>query len=944
MLEEKSCDYCGSEFSPELLQYFTESNKSVFCENCGTEVVRRNEKISSSDLSFDIKSILKKIPRYINEKFRFEKNPILRVAMDSDFSRIFKDNFKLVASRIIYCYIRALEEESGFTVQNTELTSDILDTIFEHIKSLMSERLDHQYLENLNRISIREFEKWLQSLQAKLKLNKRFHQDFIIYLRWLTSRVYTIIAELWDAPDLPKFYRVIRDDLKFFIIFRSDSSPSLPPGIFKEVKQASLKLKNPYKLMVIVSQILNDLITGSKKLVSENLPLGFKRNPKYLASMLIYYGLRHEDYNNHHKKYRIYSATKYLNDFYPKDSTMKKAMTTLPSKVYDFLSDGMKTKILYFPRGQKNLGEKIKNKVKNLKSNERNEKFFSELKNCIKKYSEKLDDSNILCNLGLVILKDAFKSTNERLYSYLIGKIRYGLPKYYAVGFLFFALNHKSYENKTISISSYSDLYFKEFKKSNFVIISSLYEILSEQMKSEINYLPKRRYKLEKEFDENLVWEYFTEFLQIFDPRFYENLYENAEKLYHTAKLNGFEYDSLSSKNPKFLSFTLLFFSLLNTDSLVITKDSLYSKLRKNGFEISHTIADKVINKFEEYIRDSLLRAPRRTITQQRFKDLLVSLKEQAKEKKSTRNIVLYDLILRTLRLYKNDFEQFIIDISFISSQGTTRILERLSNPDVLDKELYLTRFISNYKELIDNLNVCSKDKRELIRKLKEFDEIRRNYYKFDESKYQKKKREKERYNKYRSTFFSFEVRVERFLLMLGFSPYDGFDLWENKIFVKGKFRIFANFHHYRYNPEEQSKEDLVFIPIKPPRNIRSGEYLTKTYLTHNVISGLEGHLRRSDISEEVRLKMLLKLQKIEGLIKYNSSLLEKAVHTKNHELLYHLRNWDKEDIKRAINRLKDYKFTWVKEIERYLPTAEGYDYVRISKKETNLIIKGIRK
>lgn len=177
---------------------------------------------------------------------------------------------------------------------------------------------------------------------------------------------------------------------------------------------------------------------------------------------------------------------------------------------------------------------------------------------------------------------------------------------------------------------------------------------------------------------------------------------------------------------------------------------------------------------------------------------------------------------------------------------------------------------------------------------------------------------------------------------MLGFSPYDCFDLWRNKIYIKGKYRIYANFHHYHCYPEEQSKSDLVFIPIKPPKKIRVGEYLTKKYLTHNTTSGLEGNLKRTDISDETRSRIIKRLQKIESIIEYNTTILEKAVYSQNHELLYELKNWITEDTNRVIDRLKDKTFSWAKKIEKYLPTAEGYEQQRINAKETESIIKKI--
>lgn len=525
----------------------------------------------------------------------------------------------------------------------------------------------------------------------------------------------------------------------------------------------------------------------------------------------------------------------------------------------------------------------------------------------------------------------------------LVKNVRYSLPKYYAVGFIFFAINHKSYKNITINITAFSNNYFKDFKKSNYSIISKLYNYLSKQIGNKINYSPKIRFDPDKIFNENLVWEYFSEYLIIFDSSLHKELLKNAKELYNISKLNKFNPKLLSSKNPKYLAFTLMFFSLLNSDYKQITKDQLFDKFRENHIEISHTIANKDINTFHFFIKDSLIRSPRMVTDEYFFKDKLERLKRNSKKEKRFGNEVMYDLILSTLKLYKNNFEKFVNDLTFISSQGNKRILERLSNPNVFDKELYLTKFLKKYEDLIKNLKASSKDKEILLVLLKKFQQRRKKYYKYEE-KSRKKERDKERYLKYGDFFYSHKIRVERFSLMLGFSPYDGFDIWENKISLKGKYRIFANFHHFRYNPEEKSKSDLVFIPIKPSKKFRVGDYLTRSYLTHNNISGLEGNLKRSDISDETRSKILKKLQKIEQIIEHNSIILEEAIYNQNHNVLYDLKNWSKEDINKAKNRLKDNKFTWTKKLEKYLPTANGYEHERINAKEKDLIVKRIRK
>ena len=80
----------------------------------------------------------------------------------------------------------------------------------------MDQRVTDKFLINLHRMRVKEFDKWLKLVQKKIKVNNRFCQDFVIYLRWLIREVFIIITELWDEPELPRFEQVIRDDLRSF--------------------------------------------------------------------------------------------------------------------------------------------------------------------------------------------------------------------------------------------------------------------------------------------------------------------------------------------------------------------------------------------------------------------------------------------------------------------------------------------------------------------------------------------------------------------------------------------------------------------------------------------------------------------------------------------------------------------------------------------------------
>jgi len=248
MIEKIICKYCGWEFPSGLLQSITENSDSVFCENCGTELMNENfisDTIESEGMSEkDTKRKKKKRPLFskVYEYIRNTKSPIARVLLDSDFTKLFKDSFIIVMSRVIYSHLRAFELESVIDIKTMELTKEVLDKLSKSISPVLTMRIKREYLGNLRIINTKDFEKWLKKLHTKLKLNKKYRQDFIIYLRWLINEVYIIVSDLWNAPNLPKFERVIRNDLRSFI--SNESTPN--EKVVQEIYKNFIKL-NPQK-------------------------------------------------------------------------------------------------------------------------------------------------------------------------------------------------------------------------------------------------------------------------------------------------------------------------------------------------------------------------------------------------------------------------------------------------------------------------------------------------------------------------------------------------------------------------------------------------------------------------------------------------------------------------------------------------------------------------
>ncbi|MHA1669969.1 MAG: hypothetical protein ACTSV5_05250 [Promethearchaeota archaeon] len=486
-------------------------------------------------------------------------------------------------------------------------------------------------------------------------------------------------------------------------------------------------------------------------------------------------------------------------------------------------------------------------------------------------------------------------------------------------------------------MTEFSEIYFADYKDSNYSNVAFIYYYLTDDIKEILLYRPKKFYNDKQEVDFRKLKEFLKKFIGIFIEKNQDLYIKRALDLYSEAISNGFNENTLFTKHPKYLAASLAYYSILEYEP--IYKKGFIKKLKEKGYNLPN-IFYKVMKQLECFvsIQHSIV-----IFDEKNLNDFLLKTQIEYKKMERIDNVVLIDLILETLKFYKDRFTDLMDDLEFISkNKKASRLLEKLATPNVFNKESNLEFFIENFNNLINNLQVNEKRKQTLRILLEKFECKRRDYYKYTEKKTLKKRRDQERYRKYQNFFFSHKIRVKRFLLMLGFSPFDGFDIWGNKITSGNIFKVYANFHHLHYNPVGRSEKDLVFLPIKPPKKFRKGDYLVREYLTHNIISGLEGNLRRDDIKIKTKEKIILRLNKIEEIIEKNSKVLEDAVYSKNPKKLRKLINWEEDDIQKVIDRLNDFTFSWASNIQKYLPTAEGYDYKRIDMEDVNLIIKEI--
>ena len=106
------CRYCGIVFSDDVLRNIDEHN-SIICESCGAENDKPDKKLNeleSIDQKLKNESRLHSYLRNLYESLRNGKGPIVKVFEDSDFPKIFKENFIIVVCRLIYYNFKISEQ------------------------------------------------------------------------------------------------------------------------------------------------------------------------------------------------------------------------------------------------------------------------------------------------------------------------------------------------------------------------------------------------------------------------------------------------------------------------------------------------------------------------------------------------------------------------------------------------------------------------------------------------------------------------------------------------------------------------------------------------------------------------------------------------------------------------------------------------------------------
>ena len=210
------CNYCGWKIPFDLMQKINENAGSLFCEFCGTKIKLSINNSSEKDNRENLEHAKQSM---VSENSNWQKSQEYSVRLiikDEDFPKIFKENLIIVISRLIYIYIRIWEQETNTLASRETITKSSFYNLACKIKPIIDRKVSNNFLGNLHKINIEEFEDWLRLLQKKLHTDESYLNHFKIFLLWLLKIVIKLISEMWEMKNIPTFHSTILKDLKTY--------------------------------------------------------------------------------------------------------------------------------------------------------------------------------------------------------------------------------------------------------------------------------------------------------------------------------------------------------------------------------------------------------------------------------------------------------------------------------------------------------------------------------------------------------------------------------------------------------------------------------------------------------------------------------------------------------------------------------------------------------
>ena len=302
-INSHQCRFCNSSFSVEILKKIEDDRNDVYCENCG-DLIKRVQ----SKYNFNPTKIIENASNTNDTPTKPQKDlesnpdalhyPIGRIFYDTDFPLIFKSNFIIVFSRLTYFHALHLESKGQIELGGMEVPENAINNLFMSIRHIQNKRIKSEFLNNLHEISKEEFERYLKQLQAKIQSSHQYREDFIIYSRWLISKVYLIISMKWNDNSLNKFERTIRDDLmkSKFLEYKAQYNLHLKINelsLKSEEKEQKTNPKEPFtkfQTKINYNKLLTDKIQSYIKNIDEKISFLFEPFESF-SKMDVLFGL-----------------------------------------------------------------------------------------------------------------------------------------------------------------------------------------------------------------------------------------------------------------------------------------------------------------------------------------------------------------------------------------------------------------------------------------------------------------------------------------------------------------------------------------------------------------------------------------------------------------------------------------------------------------------------
>ncbi len=168
-------------------------------------------KLIKSIYNFDKLSGIKlEIVNFFKTEDLFEKDPNL--------SKIFKRNFIVIVSRLIYSWIKEVENFKNMQASQMDLAMSAVKSLANDliVNILTTNKIRSELMDKLNEITSERFDRDYKNLKLRLLSDGIYKQSFLNYLQWRIIRIFELVADRFEVSTMENFEKTILKDLETY--------------------------------------------------------------------------------------------------------------------------------------------------------------------------------------------------------------------------------------------------------------------------------------------------------------------------------------------------------------------------------------------------------------------------------------------------------------------------------------------------------------------------------------------------------------------------------------------------------------------------------------------------------------------------------------------------------------------------------------------------------